>query len=120
MTHHNGAVGAFGERLARQYLEEDGYQILATNWRCSLGELDLVALDRAGTLASVEVKTRTSDAYGTPATAVTHAKLARLRRLTAAYLREHPHRGPVRVDVIAVLVPRTGAPRLDHLRGVTT
>jgi putative endonuclease len=66
-----------------------------------------------------EVKTRRGDGYGTPAAAVNAAKQARLRRLAAAYLRATPHRPcKVRFDVVTVVWPRSGRPRVEHLKGV--
>lgn len=111
-------TGREGERLARELMERGGAQILDANWRCSLGELDLVARE-ADELVFVEVKTRTSTAFGHPAEAVTPRKAARLRRLAAAWLQAHDVHAPgMRVDVIAVLL-QPGQPVLvEHLRGV--
>lgn len=67
-----------------------------------------------------EVKTRRSQAAGTALDAVTPDKLARLRRLAAAWLSAHEQGyRDVRIDVVAVTVPRRGGPRLEHLRGVS-
>ena len=112
------AVGRYGEDVAARYVTAQGWTVLARNWRCADGELDIVALD-GDELVAVEVKTRRSTAYGHPAEAVTHRKLARLRRLTARWLSEHDVRAvSVRVDVVAVLVPRAGAAQVEHLVGV--
>ena len=79
---------------------------MAKNWRSSReGELDLV-VEKAGMLAFVEVKARSGAGFGTPAEAVTPVKAARLRRLAAAYLAAHPHKGDVRFDVAEVRVER--------------
>lgn len=118
MTTRTNAIGAYGERTAARFLEERGYCILARNWRSPDGELDLITLDPEGTLAIIEVKTRTSQNFGHPFEAVTASKLLRLRRLTAAWLRDNPYRGQVRIDVVSVLLPRAGAPRVEHLEGV--
>ena len=80
MTRHNKAVGAYGERLARGFLTEKGYEVLAQNWSCRHGEIDIIARDPAGDLAVVEVKTRRTDACGSGAQAVTAGKRARPRR----------------------------------------
>lgn len=111
-------VGKYGEQVATAHLQAAGWQVLDRNWRCADGELDLVAMD--GTeLVAVEVKTRRSERFGHPAQAVTAAKLARLRRLTALWLAAHDvHPASVRIDVIAVLVPGRGAAQVDHLVGV--
>jgi putative endonuclease len=93
-------------------------RLLDRNWRCPLGEIDLVALD-GGCLVVAEVKTRRSAGCGTPAEAVTPAKLARLRRLTAAWLQAQEQGfAEVRIDVLDVVCPDRGAARVTHLRGV--
>lgn len=109
------AVGRFGEDAAAARLEADGLVLLARNWRCAAGELDIVAAE-GNTLVIVEVKTRSSGAFGDPAEAVLPAKAARIRRLTAQWLLEHPdtYWPEIRFDVVAVL--RHG-PIVRHLRG---
>lgn len=112
------ALGDYGERVAERYLVGQGMQILDRRWRCRYGELDLVALDD-GCLVACEVKARRSQVAGRPVDAVTPDKLDRLRRLAAAWLADHPERfRDVRIDVVAVMVPRRGGPRVEHLRGV--
>lgn len=117
-VHPKDVLGQEGERLAAEYLTRAGYQILDRNYRCAIGELDIVASDRR-TLVACEVKTRTGLRYGTPAEAVTPRKLARLRRLAVHWVRAH---GLVfeglRVDVIGVLRSATGEFEIDHIRGV--
>lgn len=112
------AVGRHGEEVVARALEEQGWEVLARNWRCSIGEIDIVARD-GGDAVAVEVKTRRSDAFGSPLEAVTRVKLARLRRLAAAWLgaQERNFDG-VRIDVVGVTLPRAGAAVLTHLRGV--
>lgn len=111
-------LARYGERLAERYLRERGFTVLARNWRCREGEVDIVALD-GDCLVVCEVKTRRTTAFGAPVEAVTLVKLARLRRLAATWLAEHDtHVGDVRVDVIGVLRPRRGACTLEHLVGV--
>lgn len=113
------ALGEYGERVAAEHLRADGMTVLDQRWRCQLGELDIVALDDR-CLVVCEVKTRRSVAAGDPMEAVTPAKVVRLRRLAAVWLQVHETPYPdVRIDVVAVLLPRAGAPVLDHLRGVS-
>jgi putative endonuclease len=96
-------VGRWGEELAAEHLRRRGYEILDRNWRCPQGEIDIVARDR-GTLVIVEVKTRSSIAYGHPFEAVTPAKLARLNRLGFAWCVAHTGwYGRFRVDVVSVI-----------------
>ena len=118
------AVGRYGERVAERSLAVAGWQVLDRNWRsperAAPGELDLVALDPAGVLVVVEVKTRRSHGCGSPLEAVTPDKLRRLRRLAGLWCRHHASAGAagLRIDVVAVDVPRAGAARLTHVRGV--
>ncbi|MGH3497177.1 MAG: YraN family protein [Nocardioidaceae bacterium] len=112
------ALGAFGERLAERHLVASGMVILDRNWRCEIGELDLVARD-GDALVAVEVKTRSTDLFGSPAEGVTPRKAVRLRRLCAHWLATHGiTAGEVRVDVVGVFVPHRGAPQIDHRPGV--
>ncbi len=103
MASANRARGAAGEALAAAWYEANGDQVVARNWRCRDGELDLVV--RSGsTLVFCEVKTRSSLAFGSPAEAVNRQKQQRIRRLAARYLSETgTHAGRVRFDVAAVL-----------------
>ena len=111
-------LGRFGEDLAAQHLVAAGMQLLDRNWRCREGELDLVARDRDGTVVFVEVKTRSSAAFGDPAEAVGWAKARKLRTLASVWLREHPGDGaPLRFDVVSIVRQRGQAPVVRHLRG---
>ena len=115
------AVGAYGERLAARYLVESGMQILDRNWRCDQGEIDIVAMDDA-CLVIVEVKTRRSLVFGSPAEAVTAVKAARLRRLAGCWLADHRSLVDavvdVRIDVVGVLRPPQGPAQIEHLIAV--
>lgn len=115
------AVGRYGEQLAAETLRAAGLEILARNWRCSAGELDIVARDGA-VLVFVEVKTRSSLAFGDPGEAVHAAKAAQLRRLALCWLAEHRERAPfaaeLRFDVVSVVRLAPGGPMVRHLRGV--
>jgi putative endonuclease len=112
------SLGRWGEDVAVAHLRAAGMAILQRNWRCRLGEVDVVALD-GGCLVVCEVKTRRSAAAGGPLEAVTPAKLSRLRRLTAAWLAGQGTRyAEIRIDVIGVFAAAAGPPRVEHLRGV--
>lgn len=114
------SVGRYGEDVAARHLTEAGMQVLERNWRCDIGEVDLVAQD-AQTLVICEVKTRRGLDFGSPLEAVTTRKLARLRRLAARWLAEHDDgRRPstVRIDVVGVVLRPKGAAVVEHLRGV--
>ncbi|HTR71404.1 MAG TPA: YraN family protein [Mycobacteriales bacterium] len=112
------ALGRYGEDLAARHLVGAGFTVLARNWRCPVGEVDIVARD-GDVLVFAEVKTRRSTAYGHPSEAVTPRKLRKLRELALSWLREHPGGGgELRFDVISVIVPVRGGAQLEHLRGV--
>lgn len=103
MGDHRRALGAAGEEQAARWYARHGYQVLDRNWRCRVGELDLVVA-RGRMLVVVEVKTRSTDRFGTPAEAVTVAKQRRLRQLAVLYLDATGARpSSIRFDVAAVL-----------------
>jgi putative endonuclease len=110
-----GRTARRGERLAAWLLRAKGYRIEARNWRCPLGEIDIVAWHR-DTLVFVEVKTRTGGSAGAPEEAVTGEKQRRLVRLAQAYLGRRAEPPPCRFDVVAVS-GRGWFPALRHLRG---
>lgn len=110
-------MGAYGERVAARHLVEAGLVLLDRNWRCSAGEIDIIARD-GDTLVLCEVKTRRSAVFGAPVEAVTRRKAARLRRLAAAWLAQAQVRPrEVRFDVVEVFTPPQGAARVAHRRG---
>lgn len=114
------ALGRDGEDIAATYLEAQGWRIIDRNWRCPAGELDIVAWDEAAqALVFVEVKSRSSVAFGQPVEAITWRKLAKLRELASLWLRSTEARVPtIRVDAVGVLVLRGCKPELTHLRGI--
>jgi len=114
-----GELGALGEQLAVKHLRALGLRILARNWRCRYGELDVIAADGDHTVVFVEVKTRTGDGFGGIAEAVTRAKVRRIRRLAGVWLAGQDNRwAQIRIDVIGVRVGRRRTPEVTHLRGV--
>lgn len=111
-------LGRTGERLAAACLEQHGLTVLARNWRCSAGELDIIATE-GERVVFCEVKTRSGVDYGTPLEAVGPDKVARIRNLARTWLTEQSLTGcPVRFDVVSVLWPPGGPVRIDHLEGV--
>ncbi|MBH5337233.1 YraN family protein [Streptomyces pactum] len=113
------ALGRYGERLAARTLTEAGMTVLARNWRCRAGEIDILARD-GDTLVVCEVKTRRASPFEHPLAAVTTRKTQRLRGLAERWLacQETPPPGGVRIDVVAVVLPARGAPLVEHVRGV--
>ncbi len=112
------AMGRYGEDSAQRFLERAGMVVLDRNWRCELGEIDLVLRDR-DVLVFCEVKTRATNAFGSPVEAVTPDKLARMRRLGARWIETRGLRVPeVRFDLVGIRLDAPAADRLVHVRGV--
>jgi putative endonuclease len=98
-------IGALGEDFVAKYLVEKNYQILDRNWRIREGEIDLVAISEFGVVVFIEVKTRTSIAFGHPLEAITREKAYRLQRLALAWLTVNHRWGfEYRIDAAAVLI----------------
>lgn len=113
-------LGALGEQLAVDHLIAQGWVIVARNWRCRQGELDVIAADAAmRTVVFVEVKTRTGDGFGGLPYAVPPPKVRRLRLLAGAWLAgQHNRFQDIRLDVIGVRIGRRRSPEICHLQGV--
>ena len=112
-------LGALGEQVAVEHLQDMGWRNLERNWRCRYGELDLIAADGSDTVVFVEVKTRTGDGFGGLEHAVTPQKIRRIRRLAGLWLAGQARGWPdLRIDVVGVRVGRCRTPEIMHLRGV--
>ena len=125
----NQTIGARGEDVAAGYLRQQGLEILARNWRCRWGEIDIVAAERLGEsrrLVFCEVKTRTGRGYGSPLESITFAKMQRLRRLAGHWLRAQGDRSQrsewtdIRIDAIGVVLDLRAAaePEINHVKAV--
>ncbi|HET7900405.1 MAG TPA: YraN family protein [Candidatus Nanopelagicales bacterium] len=113
------ALGRYGEDLAATHLEQDGFVVLQRNWRCDIGEIDIVARD-GDVLVVCEVKTRSSLRHGSPFEAITERKLHRLERLGIAWMRVHGVRPrSMRIDIVSVLRPSSGPSVVEHVRGLS-
>ncbi|WP_152362607.1 YraN family protein [Microlunatus speluncae] len=115
-------VGHRGEELAAAELERAGLRVLERNWRCRLGEIDIIAEEGGGadrTIVFCEVKCRSGLGYGDPLEAITYAKLRRLRQLSAEWLSEHgPPAAGIRLDAVGVLLVAGAPPVVNHVRGI--
>jgi putative endonuclease len=109
------ALGKQGELLASQFLEQKGYTIVATNWHCRYGEVDIIAcLDNVW--AFVEVKTRRSDQTEDAFVNITPQKQQKFIKTVQAYSSQN-NLDDInwRIDAIAVIIPRTGQPIIEHV-----
>jgi len=119
------SLGQRGEMLAARALKRKGLKILARNYRCPAGEIDIIALDRSTrgvsgreTIVFAEVKTRSDDAYNTPESAVDARKRRRIRKAARYYLSRYPtQQHAVRYDIVAIVAPEGSKPRINHIPG---
>ncbi|MFO7766918.1 MAG: YraN family protein [Pelovirga sp.] len=116
MTEQRLALGARGEDVAAAYLRDQGYTLVERNYRCPLGEVDIIAGDRRN-LVFVEVKTRRSAAFGLPQEAVGIRKQRQLIRVAQWYLKKAGKtRQHLRFDVIAILLLSGQLPEITHIK----
>jgi len=120
----NKIKGKYGEEIAVNYLIKSGYKVIETNYRFSrYGEIDIIALDRA-TLCFIEVKTRSSERFGTPFEAVTKTKLDKIRKTACSYLQNSKIKYKnFRIDVISVFLSpcqneESSVPEIKHIKNV--
>ncbi len=117
VTGHRQALGRQGETAAREYLTRRGVRILVENFTCAAGEVDLIGREK-GVLVFIEVKARSSNAFGPPHLAVHRRKQQQIVRAAQWYLAEQriPD-GPSRFDVLAVTFRKDGSPpRIDWVK----
>lgn len=115
MTRSRQSLGRFGEKLALEALSKLGYQCLARNFRCSLGEIDLIARDRE-TLVFIEIKTRRGRSIGYAKEAITPRKKKQLSKVALAYLKENEaFEAKSRFDVVAISMAG-GKPEVEVIR----
>ena len=109
------SLGKAGEDLAERYLKRQGYAIVERNYRCPLGEIDLIALNKR-VVVFVEVKTRRVDTSGAPLESVNAVKQRRLKRTALHYLNKHRlHHRDVQFDVVGISL-RSDPPAVQHVR----
>ncbi|HEX6760239.1 MAG TPA: YraN family protein [Propionibacteriaceae bacterium] len=121
-TESKKQIGMRGEDLACAELQRQGLQVLERNWRCRLGEIDIVAAEAGAnglTLVFCEVKCRSGLGFGHPLEAITFSKMRTLRQLAALWMREHHVKASaIRLDAIGVVLAPGQEPSLTHVRAV--
>ncbi|HOE68905.1 MAG: hypothetical protein BWY49_00760 [Candidatus Omnitrophica bacterium ADurb.Bin314] len=111
------SVGDRGEVCAAEYLRKKGFKVLQANYRCALGEIDLVA-EKAGRIHFVEVKTRSGKGFGSPEAAVDLRKQVKLVKLAAWYLKDKRLQDPpVSFDVMGITLEEGLAPEIRFFEG---
>jgi putative endonuclease len=107
-------LGQEGERVAEGYLKKKGFKVVERNYRCRLGEVDLIALDKR-VVVFVEVKTRTGDGFGSPLEAVESHKQRKMMRAAQYFIMEKKlHERDARFDVVGVSWPGR-EPVVEHI-----
>lgn len=114
-TKNNQRTGAFGEEVVSAYLTANRAEIIERNWRIREGEIDIVALQPTGIFAFIEVKTRSSLAFGHPFEAINREKALRMQRLALGWLATHGCLGcDYQIDVAAVLIAPDGSHSIEY------
>ena len=115
MTRERISTGKLGEEIAAEHLVGVGYEIVERNFRCPLGEMDIVARDHE-TLVFVEVRSRRTDNYGGPLESIGFAKQKKISRVAEYYLNRHGlQQIKARFDVVAVKLPPS-RPEVELIR----
>ena len=115
----NQAIGLFGETRVAEYRAQQGDEMVERNWRVREGEIDLVTSDKAGNFHFIEVKTRSSLAYGHPFEAISPAKLLRMQRLAMGWLVTHDCFGcEYTIDIASVLINPDGSHSIEYRANV--
>jgi putative endonuclease len=115
----NQILGRFGESQVSHFCIDRGDEIIDRNWRVREGEIDLISLDSAGVFHFIEVKSRSSLAFGHPFEAITPIKLLRMQRLAMGWLVTHGCFGSeFQIDIASVLINPDGTHSLEYRAGV--
>ena len=116
-TRHS--LGSLGELIARDYLRNKGYKIIAQNYRTKYAEIDLIVRHKK-ILIFVEVRTKTSEQFGTPEESLNQRKINRLIKIAAAYTLLHSYTHAYRIDAICILFDKKKQlQRIGHYQNIT-
>lgn len=116
MPIHNIALGRKAETEAAEFLKSRGYRILKLNYRTALGEIDIIARDREG-LVFVEVKSATSEKFGSPCEKVSSFKQRQISKAALKFLKDNRLLdSSARFDVVSALYPDKGAPKFELIK----
>ena len=117
MAAHN-ELGKWGEALAAEFVEKNGYEIIERDWKSGHHDLDIIAKE-GDTLAIVEVKTRRTRLFGDPEEAVDYRKRQSLQSAINHYVKSHRVKATVRFDIISIVGTIGSTPEIDHIKDVT-
>jgi len=116
LPNYRKQVGDKGEKLAEDFLKRNGYKITQRNYRCRLGEIDIIA-QQDDVIVFVEVRTKQTESFGLPQYSITSGKISRITKAALSYLQEKELAGcTCRFDVIAITFPNgSREPRIEHI-----
>lgn len=117
MAAHN-ELGKWGEDCAADYLQQKGYTIVERDWKSGHRDIDIIALDKDGTMVFVEVKTRRNRLFGDPEEAVDYQKLQNLQGAMNHYIKYHHIDREVRLDIISIVGTIGTIPQIDHIMDI--
>ena len=113
----SGRLGSWGEKYANRFLKGKGHKLLALNYCAHGGEIDIVTMSPSGAVVFTEVKTRSGEYKRLAREAVNAGKRRKIKQVSGAFLKAYKMNGfAVRYDVITVLLPRRGKPKLNHYK----
>ncbi len=115
MKNYNKVIGSIGEDIATKFLKKNKYKIIENNFKCKLGEIDIIAKD-GDYLVFVEVKTRKSTKYGMPSEAVNYYKQQKIIQVAKYYLMNKSLDANVRFDVIEIIIENKHKPTTKWIR----
>ena len=108
-------LGKWGQKQSEKFLKKKGHRILARNFSCRTGEIDLIAAASDGTVVFVEVKTRTNEDFTDAEGAITSAKKQRTTRAANFFVKKHKLENlPLRFDVVIIIADEKGKPQIRH------
>ena len=114
-------LGKWGEKQAVGFLTNKGFKVIARNYTCKAGEIDLIAADADGAIVFVEVKTRRDEVYAKAQDAVTTKKQRTMTQAAKSFVRNYKIKDkPLRFDVVAVILGKKGKPEIRHYENAFT
>jgi putative endonuclease len=110
-------LGRWGEKRSGRFLKKKGLKVLTRNFSCKCGEIDLIMVDRDGSIVFVEVRTRAGEDFATAEASITSVKKARLLKTARFFLAKHRIEDrPFRFDVVTIVLGQSGGEQIRHYK----
>ncbi|MFC1781350.1 YraN family protein [Planctomycetota bacterium] len=108
-------LGRWGEKYCRRHLQRKGFKTLTQNFSCKTGEIDLIMVDRDGTIVFIEIKTRADETFADIESSITTSKQIKLQRAARFFLASNNiENRPCRFDIVTIVLAKSGKPLLKH------